>query len=132
MDLKRTLASKKRLLLILLLMVLGVAFLFRDSPLNWLTTYRGEYFYGYSDYPPFKQWGSPSLDREDLFLIEMYGVKGFIDSEGEVAPAISYLKELTPAQFTGMGISLSDMRISVGLENEKDLVEDLKQALGQI
>ena len=45
------------------------------------------------------------------------------------APAISYLKELSKDQFKGMGISLGDMRISVGLEDPDDLVNDLKQAL---
>lgn len=48
------------------------------------------------------------------------------------APAISYLKELSPEQFDGMGISLGDMRISVGLENVDDLIEDLQQSLGLI
>ena len=45
------------------------------------------------------------------------------------APAISYLKELSAEQFEGMGISLGDMRISVGLENADDLIEDLAQSL---
>lgn len=45
------------------------------------------------------------------------------------APAISYLKELSPEQFKGLGISLGDMRISVGLENKEDLIADLDQAL---
>jgi cystathionine beta-lyase/cystathionine gamma-synthase len=45
------------------------------------------------------------------------------------APAISYLKELSPEQFANMGISLGDIRISVGLENAEDLIEDLQQAL---
>jgi cystathionine beta-lyase/cystathionine gamma-synthase len=48
------------------------------------------------------------------------------------APAISYLKELSPEQFEGMGISLGDMRISVGLENVDDLIEDLDQSLSLI
>ncbi|RLD24787.1 MAG: cystathionine gamma-lyase [Bacteroidetes bacterium] len=48
------------------------------------------------------------------------------------APAISYLKELSPEQFEGMGISLGDMRISVGLENVDDLIEDLNQSLSLI
>lgn len=48
------------------------------------------------------------------------------------APAISYLKELSKEQFEGMGISLGDMRISVGLENSEDLISDLKQALSKI
>ncbi len=45
------------------------------------------------------------------------------------APAISYLKELSPAQFKAMGISLARMRISVGLENADDLIADLDRAL---
>ncbi|MEK6478991.1 aminotransferase class I/II-fold pyridoxal phosphate-dependent enzyme [Catalinimonas sp. 4WD22] len=45
------------------------------------------------------------------------------------APAISYLKELSPEQFGAMGISLGDMRISVGLENAQDLIHDLDTAL---
>jgi cystathionine beta-lyase/cystathionine gamma-synthase len=44
-------------------------------------------------------------------------------------PAISYLKELSQEQFTNMGISLGDVRISVGLENVDDLIEDLNTAL---
>ena len=48
------------------------------------------------------------------------------------APAISYLKELNPEQFKGLGISLGDMRISVGLEDADDLISDLDQALKTI
>lgn len=48
------------------------------------------------------------------------------------APAISYLKELPQAQFEAMGISLGDMRISVGLESAEDLIADLEQALEKI
>ena len=48
------------------------------------------------------------------------------------APAISYLKELSPEQFGAMGISLGDMRISVGLEGADDLVSDLEAALQTI
>lgn len=44
------------------------------------------------------------------------------------APAIGYLKELTPQQFDAMGISIADMRISVGLEDAMDLIADLAQA----
>ena len=47
------------------------------------------------------------------------------------APAISYLKELNPTQFKEMGISLGDIRISVGLENPLDLIDDLTNALEQ-
>ncbi len=45
------------------------------------------------------------------------------------APAISYIKELSPEQFKNMGISLGDIRISVGLENVADLIDDLGSAL---
>jgi cystathionine beta-lyase/cystathionine gamma-synthase len=45
------------------------------------------------------------------------------------APAISYQKELSPEQFAHMGISLGDIRISVGLENAEDLIADLREAL---
>jgi len=45
------------------------------------------------------------------------------------APAISYLKELSPEQFANMGVSMGDIRISVGLENVEDLMKDLEQAL---
>ncbi len=48
------------------------------------------------------------------------------------APAISYLKELNPEQFEGLGISLGDMRISVGLESSEDLIKDLEQSLNKI
>lgn len=48
------------------------------------------------------------------------------------APAISYLKELNAAQFEGLGISLGDMRISVGLEAAEDLINDLEQSLTNI
>ena len=48
------------------------------------------------------------------------------------APAISYLKEMSPDQFNALGISLGDMRISVGLENADDLIADLEQALRKI
>ena len=48
------------------------------------------------------------------------------------APAISYLKELSEEQFEGLGISLGDMRISVGLESAEDLIKDLEQSLSKI
>ena len=48
------------------------------------------------------------------------------------APAISYLKEMPKEQFENMGISLGVMRISVGLEDINDLVDDLRQALKHI
>lgn len=45
------------------------------------------------------------------------------------APAISYLKEMNENQFKDTGLSLGDMRISVGLENTEDLIADLEKAL---
>lgn len=43
-------------------------------------------------------------------------------------PAISYLKEMTTLQFTQLGISLGDIRLSIGLEDVEDLIDDLKSA----
>ena len=48
------------------------------------------------------------------------------------AQAISYLKELPPDRFKDVGISLGDMRISVGLENAEDLIQDLAGTLEQM
>ncbi|MGX6591827.1 trans-sulfuration enzyme family protein [Cetobacterium ceti] len=48
------------------------------------------------------------------------------------APAISYLKELPLEQFKNMGISIGTMRVSIGLEDPEDLIEDLKNALNNI
>lgn len=48
------------------------------------------------------------------------------------APAIGYLKELPPEQFKNMGISLGTMRVSIGLENYEDLIDDLTNALNVI
>ena len=48
------------------------------------------------------------------------------------APAISGLKEQTPEQFSEMGISLADIRLSIGLENAEDLITDLENALKAI
>lgn len=45
------------------------------------------------------------------------------------APAIAYLKEMTPEQFKATGLSLGVIRISVGLEDPNDLIEDLRTAL---
>jgi len=48
------------------------------------------------------------------------------------APVISYLKELSQDQFEAMGINESLIRISVGLENSKDLISDLTHNLGRL
>lgn len=45
------------------------------------------------------------------------------------APAISYLKEMTPDKFDAMGISLGSIRLSIGLENYNDLICDLEKSL---
>ena len=39
---------------------------------------------------------------------------------------------MSKEQFDGMGISLGDMRISVGLEDSEDLIADLGQALAKV
>ena len=48
------------------------------------------------------------------------------------APVISYLKELKPEQFQAMGIKEGLIRISVGLEDPEDLMNDLNNALQKI
>lgn len=48
------------------------------------------------------------------------------------APVISYLKELSPDQFAAKGINASIIRISIGLEDKEDLVNDLVHALSII
>lgn len=48
------------------------------------------------------------------------------------APLISYEREQSPDQLAAMGISPGLIRISVGLENPRDLIEDLDQALALI
>lgn len=48
------------------------------------------------------------------------------------APAISGLKEQSPEQFEKMGISLGNIRISIGLEDADDLQRDLDNSLSLI
>lgn len=48
------------------------------------------------------------------------------------APVISYAKELPPERFEAMGIIAGLIRISIGLEDPKDLIEDLANALEEI
>ncbi|PAB60839.1 cystathionine gamma-lyase [Anaeromicrobium sediminis] len=48
------------------------------------------------------------------------------------APAISYLREMTSEAFKETGLSLGVIRISVGLEDSKDLIDDLANALSKI
>lgn len=73
------------------------------------------------------------LDRIKLFFNSLKVFQRGVSWGGHesliYAPAISYLKELPPERFNDLGISLGDMRISVGLENAEDLIADLSQAL---
>lgn len=81
------------------------------------------------------------IDSEDLSLIKKFvntlkifkiGVSWGGHESLVFAPAIAYLKELPENQFKAMGISLGTIRISVGLENSEDLLNDLECALGNI
>ncbi len=78
-----------------------------------------------------------TLDTDDLAAIKRFfdalrlflrGVSWGGHESLIYAPAISYLKELTPERFAALGISAGDMRISVGLEDPRDLLADLEQA----
>lgn len=46
--------------------------------------------------------------------------------------AIPYLREMTPEQFKNTGLSLGIARMSVGLEDAEDLINDLEKALENI
>lgn len=81
------------------------------------------------------------LDTEDLKQIKKFvntlglfqiGVSWGGHESLIYVPAISYLKELSEEQFKNMGISLGDVRISVGLEHSDDLISDLSTALQAI
>lgn len=81
------------------------------------------------------------LNTDDLTLIKRFfnsldvfqiGVSWGGHESLIYAPAISYLKELPPEQFKDLGISLGDMRISVGLESSQDQIDDLAAALDQV
>jgi len=47
-------------------------------------------------------------------------------------PAVAYLKEMSKEQFDALNINLGTVRISVGLEDVEDLIEDLEIALEKI
>ena len=47
-------------------------------------------------------------------------------------PAIAYLKEMMKEQFETLNISLGTVRLSVGLEDVGDLIEDLKRGLEKV
>jgi len=48
------------------------------------------------------------------------------------APAISYAKEQPPERLAAMGLDVGTMRVSVGLEDAEDLIDDLTRALAKI
>lgn len=66
------------------------------------------------------------VDRLEVFQL---GVSWGGHESLVYAPAISYAKELPPERFAALGIAAGDIRISVGLEDARDLVADLAQAL---
>ena len=47
-------------------------------------------------------------------------------------PAVAYLKEMTKEQFKALNICLGTVRLSIGLEDASDLIEDLRKALNKI
>ena len=47
-------------------------------------------------------------------------------------PAVAYLKEMTKEQFEALNICLGTVRLSIGLEDVSDLIEDLKRGLEQV
>jgi cystathionine beta-lyase/cystathionine gamma-synthase len=87
--------------------------------------------------------GYTGLMAFELATTDLKAIKGFFNSldlfqigvswgghESLIyAPAISYLKEFTPEQFSSLGVSIGLMRISIGLEHADDLIVDLRQAL---
>ena len=48
------------------------------------------------------------------------------------SPAISYYKKLPYERFVELGLSLCDVRLSIGLENPDDLIADLEDTLRKI
>jgi len=86
--------------------------------------------------------GFGSLMSFELVTNDLAKIKSFVDGlqlfhlgvswggyESLVyAPVISYAKELPPERFDAMGITAGLIRISVGLEQPDDLIQDLTQA----
>jgi cystathionine beta-lyase/cystathionine gamma-synthase len=81
------------------------------------------------------------LDTDDLKVIKRFvngleifqiGVSWGGHESLVYAPAISYLKEMSVERFKEMGIAPGLIRISVGLENCDDLVNDLEQAINRM
>lgn len=80
--------------------------------------------------------GTDSLDEVKAFVdaLELFklGVSWGGHESLVYAPAISYARELPPERFGELGISVADIRISVGLEHAEDLTNDLDRALRQL
>lgn len=47
-------------------------------------------------------------------------------------PAVAYLKEMTPEKFKATGLSLGVIRVSIGLEDADNLIEDLENGLKEV
>jgi cystathionine beta-lyase/cystathionine gamma-synthase len=121
---------------------LKVASFLHDHPMVSRVNYPGlpdfpQYELGQSQMSGYSGLMSFRLAKEDLPKIKAFvnaleifsiGVSWGGHESLVYAPAISYLKELSPDQFSAMGISLGDIRISVGLEDPEDLIDDLNQA----
>lgn len=109
------------------------------------------YYPGLSDFPDHalakeQMSGFSSLLSFELATTDLEKIKAFVNSlsyfklgvswggyESLVyAPVISYLKEQTPEQFAAMGIAAGLIRISLGLEDVQDLIEDLDKALALV
>ena len=78
-------------------------------------------------------WDDPDRVKAFFNALEIFkiGVSWGGHESLVYAPAISYLKELPAERFDELGISLGDMRVSIGLENSDDLIADLAAALAQ-
>lgn len=79
---------------------------------------------------------SNDLDKIKEFVNNLHYFKIGVSWGGHeslvYAPAISYLKELTPEQFKAMNISLGTIRMSIGLEDSEDLINDLERSLEHV
>jgi len=108
-------------------------------------------FPGLSSFPQYKlgrsqMSGYGSLMSIELATTDLSEIKAFVEGlqlfhlgvswgghESLVyAPVISYAKELPPDQFAAMGIIPGMIRLSLGMEDATDLLDDLLQALQHI
>lgn len=74
------------------------------------------------------RWQDARVVVEGLELFQL-GVSWGGHESLVYAPAISYLKELSPERFAALGIGEGTLRLSVGLEEAEDLEADLARAL---